>query len=273
MVRGLDQSDRPWDNGWGDPQLDTDMEELHPYLYSRSMYSFRGKELPPLPAIDTFSHTNPDSLLFGKDNHSAIVNEYAWLWVRRDGEPTELTEQGYAKYYSGLNATERFELYARSCAIQTEYYRALRPAGVMQFAGLNSNYEGCKTTDIFIDVETLEIEANIEKYVKDAFAPVGLCIWHWDDVVKKGIKKSIQIVLINDLPGSWEGEVELSIVSGDIAILSNTTSPIYIDSSGKIVIETVIEFPEKLGEYELIASITGANDKEVRSVRKFEICE
>ncbi len=38
-VRGLDLSNRPWDNGWGEPQADTDLVEAHPYMMIRTWYS------------------------------------------------------------------------------------------------------------------------------------------------------------------------------------------------------------------------------------------
>ena len=190
MVRGLDLSDRPWDNGWGEAQRETDPMELHPYLYSGAMYSFFGKELNPLPAIDIFAHTNPDSILLMEGAHPALVNEYAWLWLNRDGNGTVLTEQGYNTYFPEFSASDRFEYYAYHCALQTEYYRALRAAGVMQFAGLNSNYKGSKTSDIFIDIENLTIEPHIWSYVRDAFSPEAVCLWFWEDQAIRGSKKT-----------------------------------------------------------------------------------
>ena len=34
-VRQLDLSNRPWENGWAEPQSPTDCVESHPYLFSR----------------------------------------------------------------------------------------------------------------------------------------------------------------------------------------------------------------------------------------------
>jgi len=271
MVRGLDRSDRPWDNGWGDPQRETDPVEIHPYLYSGSMYNFLGKDLKPLPSIDTFAHTKPDSILLSQGSNPVLVNEYAWLWVRRDGEPTELSEQGYRTYFPEFTASDRFEYYAYHCALQTEYYRALRAAGVMQFAGLNSNYEGCKTTDIFMDIENLVVEPYIGKYVRDAFSPEGICLWFWSDRFPAGSKEPIPIVLINDLQIPRLLTAEISFVKDKEAISNTTLSPVWVEASGKTIVELTVQFPMTPGDYELHAEIMDQYNRPVQSTRKIEI--
>jgi len=271
MVRGLDLSDRPWDNGWGKAQRETDPMELHPYLYSGSMYSFFGKELKPLPSIDTFSHTNPDSILLMEGTHPTLVNEYAWLWLNRDGEGTLLTEMGYNTHFPEFTASDRFEYYAYHCALQTEYYRALRAAGVMQFAGLNSNFKGSKTSDIFIDIENLAIEPHIWSYVRDAFSPEAICLWFWADQVTRGSKITIPIILLNDLPLTLVSQVKISFVKDHQEISHTIIPPVLVDPSGKVIIQESIDFPGEPGDYRLIAEIIDQNNNPVRSVRKIEI--
>ncbi len=271
MVRGLDLSDRPWDNGWGDVQKETDPIELHPYLYSGSMFNFFGKELRPLPPVDTFAHTRPDSTLFINEIHPALVNEYAWLWVNRDGEGTELTKQGYSTYFPEFTASDRFEYYAYNCALQTEYYRALRAAGVMQFAGLNSNFKGSKTSDIFMDIENLVIEPYIKSYVKDAFSPEAAILWLWEDQITPGTQKDISIVLLNDLPDPILKSVKLFFVKDYLEVSQTIIPPVEVGPSGKVIIETTLSFPTEPGDYKLIAEIIDQNNNPVRSVRKIEI--
>jgi hypothetical protein len=271
MVRDLDLSNRPWDNGWGNPQKDTDPVELHPYLNSGSMYSFFGKELNPLPAIDTFAHTDPDSTLYADSGHPALVNEYAWLWVRRDGEPTELTEQGYSHWFPEYTASQRFEYYAYHCALQTEYYRALRAAGVMQFAGLNSNYKGSKTSDIFIDIDNLVIEPHIRNYVRDAFSPEAVCLWFWENQADPGSQKTIPIVLINDLKDSIKQSVTIRFEKDNQIISKTNTQLVQLDPFGKEIFELTIQFPVEPGDYRMVAEIFDQNNNPVRSHRKIEI--
>jgi hypothetical protein len=245
--------------------------ELHPYLYSGSMFNFFGKDLKPLPAVDTFSHTNPDSILLMEGTHPALVNEYAWLWLNRDGEGTVLTEQGYKTYFPEFSASDRFEYYAYHCALQTEYYRALRAAGVMQFAGLNSNYKGSKTSDIFIDIENLVIEPHIWSYVRDAFSPEAVCLWFWEDQVTRGSKITIPIILLNDLPVPIVSQVKISFVKDYQEISQKTVPAVLVGPSGKEIIQVNIEFPGEPGDYRLIAEIIDQNNNPVRSVRKIEI--
>ncbi|MHC4404356.1 MAG: glycoside hydrolase family 2 TIM barrel-domain containing protein, partial [Planctomycetota bacterium] len=90
MVRHLDLSNRPWDNGWGKPNQPADVIEDHPYQYSRAMVVTKwNPQLKPLPELDSvvdrYSKMGPDG------PRPRIVNEYAWLWLKRDGKPTTLT--------------------------------------------------------------------------------------------------------------------------------------------------------------------------------------
>ena len=67
-----------------------------------------------------------------------IINEYAWLWLNRDGTPTCLTDKVYEKLLGPeLDDRAARELYARYLAAKTEFWRAHREcAGVLHFCGL-----------------------------------------------------------------------------------------------------------------------------------------
>lgn len=268
MVRSLDLSHRPWDNGWGDVQKKTDTKEMHPYMFTGSMMNMFGDEAKPLPKMDTLNFTSPDSILVTDDGNPVLVNEYAWLWVRRDGQPTELTKKGYDQHFPHFTASDRFEFYARKCAAQTEYFRSLRAAGVMQFAGLNNNDPGCKTSDIFRDVDNLIIESNIDKYVKDAFSPVGVCIWNWSDTIKAASKLVIPIVTINDTKDTWKGDIETYLILEKDTVFKHTMKNIEVAPFGKNIEKQQIIFPDIHGEYELICSIIYQENK-INSHRKF----
>ncbi len=270
MVRSLDLSQRAWDNGWGDVQKKTDTKEMHPYMFTGSMMNMFGDKVNPLPEMGTLNFTSPDSLLISDSGNPVLVNEYAWLWIRRDGEPTELTQKGYDQHFPGFSSEDRFEYYARICAQQTEYYRALRAAGVMQFAGLNNNYPGCKTSDIFIDIQDLIIEPNIKKYVKDAFAPVGLCIWNWSDTIRAGFQADVPIIVVNDTNEPWTGSIYTCILFEDDTLYNEKITNICVDPSGKIIETIQLEYPGKTGVYNLVSSLTHKNNH-VFSYRRFAI--
>jgi beta-galactosidase len=270
MVRGLDLSNRPWDNGWGNPVEATDMVEQHPYLFFDGMAAVYGRKVGPLYQMEELNTLNPDTTNFGENGHAAMVNEYAWLWVRRDGEPTSLTRGGYQKYFPHWGKEERFEYYARNLAALTELYRSQRPAGVMQFAGLSSNFPGCGTTDLFLDPESLHIEENLEKYLPDAFSPLGLCIYNWSDTIDSGSSLEVPITLINDLDLDWNGTIDLEINNTNgIHWQSNVSAG--VPKFGKKVFPTTINYPEEPDWYELIASVVDHSGNTVKSRRKFYI--
>ena len=81
-VRGLDFSNRPWDNGYS-PAVDPgDSSEQHPVPLLQSDY-------PPCEHLAG----DPGTLGWKPGKNAIIVNEYGWLWLNRDGTPTTLTKR------------------------------------------------------------------------------------------------------------------------------------------------------------------------------------
>ncbi|MEI7837847.1 MAG: glycoside hydrolase family 2 TIM barrel-domain containing protein, partial [Planctomycetota bacterium] len=78
-VRGLDFSDRPWDNGWAAPMTPTDAFEAHDYHFKDNLFriGYLGRV--------------PKSIKGNPGKNPVILNEYGWLWLNRDGSPTTLT--------------------------------------------------------------------------------------------------------------------------------------------------------------------------------------
>ena len=186
-VRGLDLSNRPWDNGWDAPVAPGDSYEAHPYVFGYRAFQFAdfatlsgapgepgGLQCAELPN----THQNP-----------IIINEYGWGHLRRDGE---LTDPSFAKFYQDLpwktkTIVERQALHARVMAAETEFWRARRRcAGVLHFCGLCYAKPHVPTSDHFVDIEKLNLEPYFAKYVRDAFAPVGLMIDFWGDRMLAG---------------------------------------------------------------------------------------
>ena len=84
QVRHLDLSNRPWENGWAEPQSPTDWVEAHPYLFIRDWSSkgqqhFKMSELAKLSGVPGLQEAQR------KLKVPIIINEYAWLWLTRDG--------------------------------------------------------------------------------------------------------------------------------------------------------------------------------------------
>jgi hypothetical protein len=275
-VRHLDLSNRPWENGWAEPQSPTDCVESHPYLFSRawsSQPSFRLRELAEVSGVPRLNDRQKCRLV------PIVINEYCWLWLNRDGTPTCLTEKVYESLL-GPNSTvpERRYLHARYVAALTEFWRCHRAcAGVLQFCGLGYSRPGDKprpeggaTSDHFIDLEQLTFDPLIAEYLKDAFSPVGLMLDFWADAVDGGSERSIPVVAINDLGTDWTGTVRLRVVEGDRE-LSVRSQPCTIPALGRTTLEFRTTLPAETAGYSLIAELVRGTEKPVRSRRDFRV--
>jgi hypothetical protein len=275
-VRHLDLSNRPWDNGWATPESDTDYLESHPYLFSRIQWGrgdFHLSDLANTSGRPRVRDTQKDY------NLPIIINEYAWLWLNRDGTTTCLTDKVYENLL-GPNSTieQRRLLYARYLAALTEFWRGHREcAGVLHFCGLGYSRAGDKprpeggaTSDHFIDLEKLTFEPNFKRYVRDAFSPVGLMIDFWDEEISGGTQRSLKVFVINDLHKQWSGIVRLRILRGDRTV-SEQTRGCTVDPLGREILTFVHEFPQQIGEYQVIGELINVDGAVVRSLRDFNI--
>ncbi len=262
MVRDLDRSNRPWDNGWGKPHRRDDILEDHPYQYSRSMAKTDwNPELKPLPrldsVVDVYSKLGPDG------PRPRIVNEYAWLWLQRDGQPTTLTRAGYTAYLPEANAESRRDFYARCLAAMTEALRSSRRvAGVLHFCGLGHSWDGCATSDNFIDLESLTFEPHFLNHIQHAFAPVGVML-RVPDQGTPGEMMEALVVVFNDLGAPWSGDVKLSVSGGH----SEIARDIKVAAYDRTEVRLTVKLPERPGDHELTARILGADASPVLSSR------
>lgn len=282
MVRNLDLSGRPWENGWAAPRSETDPVESHPYLYT---HYFQHKNDPPEDQmLEYFFDTIriPDNSANERDRpedvdpyrNPVLINEYCWLWMNRDGSPTRLTEPIYRNAFgTGLSTEEMYEIYARHLAIMTEYWRAHRKAaGVQHFCGLGySRPEEPRgeTSDNFIDIDNLEFEPHFEKYVKPAFSPVGLMLDVWGHDFPAGTEQELKLYLINDPDLPWSGNVAVYFeMNGKQS--ENKVLKVEAGAFESNLLEFTVTTPLDPGIYDLIAELEYL-DQTVRSVRKLEI--
>jgi len=282
MVRQLDLSGRPWENGWAAPRAATDPIESHPYLYT---HYFGHRFDPPKEEMlswfyDTIRIPNNDandrdpSADGAYYENPVLINEYCWLWMNRDGSPTRLTEPIYKNAFGdGLSGDEMFEIYARHLAIMTEYWRAHRTAaGVQHFCGLGYSRPDepkGETCDNFTDIDALVFEQRFQKYVRPAFAPVGLMLDVWDYAFDAGSEHERKLFLVNDLDKPWEGPLELYFEKAGKKIHPVTwqaSAGAY--ESKKLNIR--FKVPEEPGIYDLVAELN-KDGEVVRSVRQLVI--
>jgi hypothetical protein len=168
-------------------------------------------------------------------------------------------------------------LYARYLAALTEFWRCHRKcAGVLHFCGLGYSRAGDKprpeggaTSDHFLDIETLDFEPNFEKYVKDAFSPVGLCINKWEDQFPPGAEVEIPVIVINDQYKDWKGNVHLRILRGGNTI-SEQSKNCTISSLGQETLSFNLTIPNEQGRYQLAAELI-TEGTPVRSLRDFGV--
>jgi beta-galactosidase len=274
MVRDLDLSGRPWDNGWSPPQKKSDVIETHPYSFYDYQYLPKGASLPPEGVLK--HHFAEAKLPFnGPEGENArIINEYGWLWLNRDGSPTTLTDHIYATLFKDCKTPEaRFEIYARYLGMKTEYWRSHRQcAGVLHFCGLGysrTEEPRGQTSDHFIDIRNLVLEPNFLKYVKPAFSPVGLMIDKWDIAFKPGEEITVPVIVINDTYEEWSDTLTLSLLF-DGQAREKISAVAKVESLGQAKHEFIINIPSEGGKYTMVAELKYNNDP-VRSIREFEV--
>jgi hypothetical protein len=273
-ARNLDLSNRPWDNGWGEPQAETDCVESHPYLFIRDWSSDQRFKISDLAGHDGFPRLQNSQQ---KKDVAILINEYAWLWLTRDGNPTCLTDKIY-EHQLGPESTvdQRRRLYARYLAALTEFWRAKRRcAGVLHFCTLGYSRpgdiprpEGGATSDHWKDVEALKFEPLFESYVRDSFAPVGVMLDFWDEQVNSGEQHRVKVVVTNDLEKAWKGKVRLKLANQPGSV---TEKPVEVEPYGQAVVAFELTFPGEPGVCELIAQRVSKTGEVVSSRREIVV--
>lgn len=263
-VRELDLSGRPWDDGYSLPRTPGDTSEQHPYQFNPG---FRVSQL---------TKANPDPEAYhnggGDGKHAIINNEYGWHWVNRDGTPTTLTSAIY-KEVLGDNATpqQRFHLQATWLAADTEFWRAHRQcAAVVHFVTLGYSRPDGQTSDHWQagKVADLEWEPEFYKYLRDAFAPVGLMVNFGK--ARPGSTTPVPVILINDLEQPWKGPVTLRVKCGDRTICEKRQDA-EIAPWGTANLSFDVAWPVEEGPAVLEAELRGADGQPVHSVREVTI--
>ncbi len=281
LVRSLDLSNLPWDNGWASPVSENDAIEAHPYLFFRYFDGKNPTEGGYLKELfSTIRLPNNDPNEFnprpnGERYHNpVIVNEYSWLWLNRDGTTTTLTDRVYRIVFpEAITNDQKFEACAKNTAILTEYWRAYRKcAGIMHFCGLGYSRSGQprgQTSDNFTDIGMLTYEPHFVNYVKPAFNPVGLMIELWEKSYKPGSEITIPVHVFNDIEEEWKGSVKLSVFS-EGKNLSVQNTKIILNKFEVKVVGFKMNMPLIKGNYQMQAEINYKGES-VKSYRDLKI--
>jgi beta-galactosidase len=268
-VRPLDLSHRPWDNGWGLVQAESDDFESHPYHFIKNDET--------MSLLETSVHVPPygyKNAIFSSFHSPIIVNEYAGIWLTREGQPTKVSQRFY-DHILGPNATadQYRETYAHYMAAETEFWRSGHAlAAVLEFTAIGYNEPPAigTTSDHFLDVKNLVYEPRMAAAFKNAFAPVGLMIDYWETEVTAGFPITIPVVVTNDLEPAWNGKVHLLLQRDGKTVLQQDQA-VAVDSFGSQKTTFDFKAPTEPGTYDLQATITGADGQTVTSDRAFPV--
>jgi hypothetical protein len=248
--RPHDLSNRQWENGWSKPAGENDPSEDHNYL----IYTDKeGGKISPwrMPA---YTHQNAarSNNSFNPTTHASVLNEYAWLWLHRDGKPTILSEDFYKSVVPDYNNQQRMDLYGYLIAGETEYFRAFRNyAAVHFFTYLTADFTTAFTCDLFQDVQNLKLNPVYMSYMKEAFKPLGVYLHFWMGEIKvnSSLNGRFPVILINDEYRNLKGRLEILVEKTDGTLVSK--NQILFEIS-ELMADTYLidcEYPTEPGEY------------------------
>jgi len=287
VVRKLDLSNRPWDNGWSPPVSKSDWREGHSYFAGYnpgskkknenrevrkpfSLNDLKTKEKIPRTYYRPYQHAY-GLPLNDYTEQPCLLNEYGYLWLNRDGTPTTLTKAYYDVLFGpGCDPGTRFEHAAYMLAAITEYWRSSRACfGVNYPFGLAHSLPYGATADNLLNVRELEFYPRFEHYMTSAFSPVGVCIEEWGDRFRPGSRNDIPVVVTNDLDRRVSGELTVTVEQDDRTI-SRTTLSVEIPAWEQKRTYFRIIYPEKEGAYVTVATLRYEGIS-VSSVRKITV--
>lgn len=244
-VRGLDLSARPWENSYNAGVGPDDPVEDHPYLFQKG--SEKGEQ--PFEAAEIEGMAGKGRAGSMPTGHAQIDNEYGWLWLLRDGTPTELTGKVY-EHLLGANAKpqDRLALDAYLLGGLTEFWRAYRNyAGVLHFVYLTACYPGAYTCDNFQDVAALKLEPHFADYVREAFKPLGVYLNFWQPTLEPDSSRRIAVMMVNDAYQAAQGKLALTLECGGGAPLASRETPFAVPGLGQQTYALEFRVPRTTG--------------------------
>jgi hypothetical protein len=264
-VRPLDLSNRPWENSYNKPADPNDPVEDHPYL----MQSGHMGKL-------TFSMTNLETMdgaprkgALPSDTNPALINEYGWLWLNRDGSPTRLTGNVYAQLMgTNVTARERLDLYSYLLGAKTEFWRAHRHyAGIIHFVYLTCSYAGVYTADHFADVTKLKLDPAFADYVGEAFKPLGVYLNFFQPTLAPDTSRTFKVMLVNDEARSVNGKLLLTLENEKGKLVARAERDFAMKEFGDQSLELPLAIPAGSGKHTLKATAKPARGEPTVSRR------
>jgi len=246
-VRQLDLSDRPWENSYNLAQGPNDPYEDHPYLFSNHRFDMRSLErMPEGPAKQRGGVNEP--------KHAAIINEYDWLWLHRDGTPCLLSKRVFGNTLGPNAASEDHRaLAAYLMGGLTEYWRAHRQyAGVLFYTYLALDAPRAFTCDYFSDVQRGVLEPHFADYMREASKPLGVYVRFWQPSLPAAQSRRYDLMLVNDTHETARGRLEL-LWESDGKAVDQTETPYVVTACGQQTCQLALATPQRPGRYVLKA--------------------
>ncbi len=263
-VRGLDLSNRPWENSYNAPAGADDPVEDHQYLFA----DLSAKDLPAngqhqFQMTDLESMAGPAPGPQSKTGHAMILNEYGWMWLNRDGSPTLVTQWLYPRLLGDRDTAEnRFKLQAYILGGETEFWRAYRRyAGVLHFVYLTSSHPKAFTSDHWRNLKTLELQPDFEKAMEQAFNPLGVYLNFWHPTLNAGEQHDFTIAMVNDEDRLRSGTLQLEFTGADGKSVAVEDVPFSLAPLGAQSYVVAIKAPVLPGKYTLQAIASPADDR------------
>jgi hypothetical protein len=277
QVRGLDLSNRPWENSYNDTAGADDPVEDHTYFEEALQGVFDAtKGGRPFRIADLEGFDGAPANPLTKSGHAKIINEYGWLWLNRDGSPTLLTTNVYQQLLEGKPDTteNRRRLYARLMGGETELFRAYRRyAGVMMFPYLSTSAQGGFTADQFIDLPNLKLEPHMAAAMEQAFKPLGVYLNFWQPVVQAGQTRPYTIHMVNDEDRPRTGTLRLTYSDATGHEVAAQEHPFALPALGAQSYTLFLETPKALGDYTVRASAQADGGDATVSTRDVRVQE
>ena len=271
-VRGLDLSNRPWENSYNGAVGPNDPVEDHPYLFQKGSEK---KDEKPFEVTEMEGLSGSGRAGSTPTGHAMINNEYGWLWLLRDGTPTELTGKVY-EHLLGANAKpeDRLALDAYLLGGLTEFWRAHRNyAGVLHFVYLTACYPGAYTCDNFQDVAALTLEPHFADYLREAFKPLGVYLNFWQPTLKPGADKRIVVMVVNDAYEAAQGKLVLTLERENGEQIARQETAFAVPALGQQTYPIEFHVPQTSGACILKAAAYGGQTEPTISRRKVKVQE
>jgi beta-galactosidase len=260
-LRQLDPT-RIWDAGYmtDEHMANDEMDEPHPYTGPMPWVNFERYNRQPHP-LGRLDYT--DRLIESVESGVAqLVNEYGWVWLWRDGQPSKLTVDFY-KYYLGENSTpeQNRQFQAYWLQLETEWLR-FQPyiAGVLAFVYLTNNYG--YTGDWFSDISQLTPTPPLYWFTH-AFSPHGVFLNLPDERYtphttphEPGSSLLFNLARVNDGNRAVTGDVTLRLLDHTGDTVYEQSRPVTLASYDRSLFPVSLDLPEKPGGYLVLAEFT-----------------